>query len=65
MTRGFDEDTNARNVFTKVVETGQKIDVPTYRFDVYNHDNVKIMRYAIGRAAIHRYPMPVIKLLIY
>ena len=33
---GFDDDTNARNVFTKVVDTGQKIDVPTYRFDVLN-----------------------------
>ena len=32
----FAEDVNARNVFTKVVETRQKIDVPTYRFDVYN-----------------------------
>lgn len=30
------DDTNARTVFTKVVETGQKIEVPTYRFDVYN-----------------------------
>ncbi|HEY8782665.1 MAG TPA: ATP-binding protein [Mucilaginibacter sp.] len=34
----FDEDVNARNVFTKVIETRQKIDVPTYRFDVYNPD---------------------------
>ncbi len=33
---GFDEDTNARNVFAKVVHTGQTIDVPTYRFDVLN-----------------------------
>jgi two-component system sensor histidine kinase VicK len=30
------DDTNARNVFTKVTETGQKMEVPTYRFDVYN-----------------------------
>jgi len=34
----FDENTNARHVFTKVVETAQKVDVPTYRFDVYNKD---------------------------
>jgi two-component system CheB/CheR fusion protein len=32
------DDTNARNVFTKVIETGQKIDVPTYRFDVYDSE---------------------------
>ncbi|WP_299590920.1 ATP-binding protein [Mucilaginibacter sp.] len=32
------DDTNARNVFNKVVETRQKIDVPTYRFDVYDPD---------------------------
>jgi two-component system CheB/CheR fusion protein len=32
------DDTNARNVFTKVVTTGQKVEVPTYRFDVYNKD---------------------------
>lgn len=32
----FDEHTNARHVFTKVVETGKAIEVPTYRFDVYN-----------------------------
>ncbi|MCR8561718.1 PAS domain-containing protein [Mucilaginibacter sp. BJC16-A38] len=32
------DDTNARNVFTKVVETRQKIDVPTYRFDVYDQE---------------------------
>jgi two-component system, OmpR family, sensor histidine kinase VicK len=35
----FDENTNARQVFTKVVETGRTVDVPTYRFDVYNMDN--------------------------
>jgi len=29
-------ETNARGVFTRVVETGQKIDVPDYRFDVFN-----------------------------
>lgn len=32
----FDEHTNARYVFTKVVETGKAIEVPTYRFDVHN-----------------------------
>ncbi len=32
----FDDETNARNVFTKVIETGQKIEVPTYRYDVFN-----------------------------
>ncbi|MES2109643.1 MAG: ATP-binding protein [Bacteroidota bacterium] len=32
------DDTNARSVFTKVVVTGQKIEVPTYRFDVYNKE---------------------------
>ena len=32
------DDTNARSVFTKVVATGQKVEVPTYRFDVYNKD---------------------------
>jgi two-component system sensor histidine kinase VicK len=31
----FDESTNARNVFTKVVKTGKGIEVPTYRFDIY------------------------------
>ena len=30
------DDTNARIIFNKVIETGQKIDVPAYRFDVYN-----------------------------
>ncbi|HVW98759.1 MAG TPA: ATP-binding protein [Mucilaginibacter sp.] len=30
------DDTNARKVFTRVVETGQKIEVPAYRFDVLN-----------------------------
>ncbi|MDO3641700.1 ATP-binding protein [Mucilaginibacter sp. L3T2-6] len=32
------DDTNARSVFTRVVDTGQKVDVPSYRFDVYNRD---------------------------
>jgi len=26
----------ARNVFTRVIETGEKVDIPTYRYDVYN-----------------------------
>ncbi|HWZ02459.1 MAG TPA: ATP-binding protein [Mucilaginibacter sp.] len=30
------DDNSARPVFTKVVKTGQKIDVPAYRFDVLN-----------------------------
>jgi two-component system sensor histidine kinase VicK len=43
---GFDDDTNARNVFTKVVKTRQKIEVPTYRFDVYNPETKEYeMRY--------------------
>ncbi len=37
----FDEDISARSVFTKVIETGQKIDVPNYRYDVYNPDITK------------------------
>lgn len=42
----FDDEVNARNVFTKVVKTAQKIDVPTYRFDVYNPElDVKEIRY--------------------
>jgi two-component system sensor histidine kinase VicK len=32
----FNDEANARNVFTKVIETGQKIDVPTYRYDIIN-----------------------------
>ena len=36
--KDFDDATNARNVFTKVIETGQKIEVPTYRYDVFNAD---------------------------
>ncbi len=32
----FDESTNARNVFTRVVNNGQSIEIPTYRFDVYD-----------------------------
>jgi len=34
----FDEDVNARNVFKKVIETRKKVDVPTYRYDVYKPD---------------------------
>jgi two-component system sensor histidine kinase VicK len=34
----FNDDVNARKVFAKVVKTGKKVDVPTYRFDVYNPD---------------------------
>jgi len=33
---GFDEHTNARNIFRKVAETGQAIEVPTYRYDVFD-----------------------------
>lgn len=29
-----DDDNTARKVFTKVIETGQKVDVPVYRYDV-------------------------------
>ncbi|MGN6181296.1 MAG: PAS domain-containing sensor histidine kinase [Mucilaginibacter sp.] len=32
------EETAARKVFTRVIETGQKIDVPTYKYDIYNPD---------------------------
>src|ERR1700749_4333600 len=35
----FNEETKARNVFTRVVDTGQKIDVPTYRYDVNNRES--------------------------
>jgi len=28
----------ARTIFTQVIKTGQKIDVPTYQYDVYNAD---------------------------
>lgn len=34
----FNEETKARSVFTRVVDSGQKIDVPTYRYDVVNPD---------------------------
>ncbi|MGZ3872306.1 MAG: PAS domain-containing sensor histidine kinase [Mucilaginibacter sp.] len=34
----LDATTSAHTVFTKVVETRKKIDVPNYRFDVYNPD---------------------------
>ncbi|MDR3694430.1 ATP-binding protein [Mucilaginibacter sp.] len=35
------DDNSARKVFTKVVETGQKIDIPVYRFDVLNSNTKK------------------------
>jgi two-component system sensor histidine kinase VicK len=42
----FDENINARNVFTRVIETGKVIDVPTYRFDVYRPETDEYeMRY--------------------
>jgi len=34
----YDNNTIARNVFTSVAQTGQKVDVPNYRFDVYNEE---------------------------
>jgi len=34
--KDFDEETAARKIFTRVMETGQKIEVPTYRYDVVN-----------------------------
>ena len=34
----YDSNTVARNVFTSVAQTGQKVDVPNYRFDVYNEE---------------------------
>jgi len=34
----YDNNTVARNVFTSVAQTGQKVDVPNYRFDVYNEE---------------------------
>lgn len=34
--RDFDDATNARNTFTKVIETGEKIEVSTYRYDIFN-----------------------------
>ena len=37
----FDEETNARHAFTRVIETGQKIEVPTYRYDVVNPETKK------------------------
>jgi two-component system sensor histidine kinase VicK len=37
----LDERTNARREFTMVIETGQKVEVPTYRFDVYNKETQK------------------------
>eukprot|EP01039_Chlorochromonas_danica_P015366 gene15366-18049_t len=32
----FPEDIRARTVFSKVISTGEKIDVPAYRFDLYD-----------------------------
>src|ERR1700712_5144682 len=37
----LDERTNARHEFTTVIETGQKVEVPTYRFDVFNPETKK------------------------
>ncbi|AYL95952.1 PAS domain-containing sensor histidine kinase [Mucilaginibacter celer] len=34
-----DDVTTARKIFTKVAQTGQKIDVPCYRYDVYNAES--------------------------
>jgi two-component system sensor histidine kinase VicK len=31
----------ARHVFTKVIKTGEKVDIPSYRYDVYNIDTDK------------------------
>ncbi len=31
-----DDETTARNVFTKVIKTGKKVDVPVYRYDALN-----------------------------
>jgi len=36
-----DDDTTARRVFTKVIETGEKIDVPVYRYDVLEPGTTK------------------------
>src|ERR1700742_3880443 len=35
------DETAARKIFTRVIETGQKIDVPTYKYDVYNAETDK------------------------
>jgi len=35
---GFDEQTNARHIFKKVAETGKPIEVPAYRYDIFNSD---------------------------
>src|ERR1700761_8926618 len=32
----YDESVSARYIFEKVIQTKQKVDVPTYRFDVWN-----------------------------
>jgi two-component system sensor histidine kinase VicK len=37
----LDNRTNAREEFTKVIETRQKVEVPTYRFDVYDQETKK------------------------
>jgi two-component system CheB/CheR fusion protein len=37
----FDNRTSARKEFTKVIETRQKVEVPTYRFDVYDPETKK------------------------
>ncbi len=34
--KDFDQETSARNAFSKVLETRQKVEVPTYRYDVFN-----------------------------
>ena len=37
----LNDDRSARNVFTKVIATGEKIDVPTYKYAVYNAETGK------------------------
>src|ERR1700749_2037284 len=32
------DETAARKIFTQVIQTGQKIDVPRYKYDIYNAD---------------------------
>jgi two-component system CheB/CheR fusion protein len=41
----LDGNTNARYEFTKVIETGQKVEVPTYRYDVYNPETKKFTKH--------------------
>ena len=36
-----DDDTTARKVFTRVIETRQKVDVPVYRYDVFDQTKHK------------------------